>query len=181
MSDPLLSPATPELLDGWCGPVAAESQDVGSVEAAVIFGAPGQPEWVAEPGVVPGGDPSGSGLSPQTSGRWGRSSAPEDPTNADRALVAALGEVSHGVAVRAPYSAVVTHDPAAAHYALTPEPIEVIRAWGLGFSLGCVVKYIARHGRKPGASVLDDLRKARSYLDHEIAHLERSVAEVSNG
>lgn len=57
------------------------------------------------------------------------------------------------------------------HYRLTPEPIAVVDGWGLGFSLGCVIKYIARAGRKPGASAIDDLRKARWYLDHEIARL----------
>lgn len=52
------------------------------------------------------------------------------------------------------------------------EAIKVIRAWGLGFSLGNAVKYIARAGRKPGESRLDDLKKARWYLDEEIAFEE---------
>lgn len=59
------------------------------------------------------------------------------------------------------------------HYtALTPEPIDVIQAWGLGFHLGNVVKYVARHGRKPGVDVVEDLKKARAYLSREIARLE---------
>jgi hypothetical protein len=52
------------------------------------------------------------------------------------------------------------------------EAIKVIDAWDLGFSLGNAVKYIARAGRKAGAPVLEDLKKARWYLDHAIAQLE---------
>ena len=50
------------------------------------------------------------------------------------------------------------------------EAIKVIEAWGLGFCLGNVVKYISRAGRK-GAAV-EDLKKARWYLDREIARME---------
>lgn len=59
-----------------------------------------------------------------------------------------------------------------AHYGGdTPtEPIKVIEAWGLDFSLGNAVKYIARAGRK--GSELEDLRKARWYLDRKISLLE---------
>lgn len=46
------------------------------------------------------------------------------------------------------------------------EVIDAIEAWGLGFSLGNAVKYIARAEHK-GAAVLD-LKKARWYLDREI-------------
>lgn len=52
----------------------------------------------------------------------------------------------------------VTHP---AHYALTPEPLDVIEAWGLGFHEGCVVKYVARWRKKDGVK---DLRKAAEYL-----------------
>ena len=52
------------------------------------------------------------------------------------------------------------------------EPIKVIRAWGLSFSLGNAVKYIARAGRKDPAKHVEDLKKARWYLDEEIAQLE---------
>jgi len=51
--------------------------------------------------------------------------------------------------------------------------IEVIAAiddWKLGFSLGNAVKYIARAEHK--ANKLEDLKKARWYLDHEIKRLE---------
>jgi len=57
------------------------------------------------------------------------------------------------------------------HYTrLKPEPIDVINAWGLNFNLGNVVKYVARWDAKGG---IDDLRKARQYLDFEIYRLER--------
>lgn len=46
------------------------------------------------------------------------------------------------------------------------EAIDVIEAWGLGFNLGNVVKYIARAGHKGDA--VEDLEKARWYLSREI-------------
>lgn len=49
------------------------------------------------------------------------------------------------------------------------EAIKVIEAWGLGFNLGNAIKYIARAGSKPGTTRYEDLRKARWYLDREIA------------
>lgn len=48
------------------------------------------------------------------------------------------------------------------------EAIKVIRAWGLNFALGNVLKYISRHGKKPGVAALSDLKKARDYLNDEI-------------
>lgn len=53
------------------------------------------------------------------------------------------------------------------------EPIDVIESWGLGFSLGNAVKYIARTYRK--SDPLTDLRKARWYLDRV---LRRGLHEV---
>lgn len=53
------------------------------------------------------------------------------------------------------------------HYAdLTPEPIEVIEGWRLGFHLAQVIKYVARAGRK--GDYLEDLMKARWYLNRVI-------------
>jgi hypothetical protein len=46
------------------------------------------------------------------------------------------------------------------------EVIDAIEAWGLGFSLGNAVKYIARADHK-GAPV-EDLRKAIWYLQREL-------------
>lgn len=68
------------------------------------------------------------------------------------------------------------HQVGGEHYrALDPQPWDVIEAWGLGFLAGNVVKYIARCGRKPDAAAIEDLRKARHYLDKLI---ERGAAEV---
>jgi len=59
-----------------------------------------------------------------------------------------------------------------AHYTFSAiEVIDVIEAWELGFHLGNVVKYVARAGRK--GSKLDDLKKARWYLNREIGRLEK--------
>lgn len=52
------------------------------------------------------------------------------------------------------------------------EPKDVIRDWNLNFNLGNAVKYISRNGRKDGNSALQDLKKARQYLDFEIEYLE---------
>lgn len=62
----------------------------------------------------------------------------------------------------------INHPP---HYTATGiEPIKVIREWGLGFSLGNCVKYIACSEHK--GTPLEDLKKARWYLDEEIRHRE---------
>lgn len=62
-----------------------------------------------------------------------------------------------------------------AHYqsATGLEAIQVIEAFGLGFSLGNVVKYVLRAPKKGGT---EDLKKARWYLDREIARLEAQRA-----
>lgn len=62
----------------------------------------------------------------------------------------------------------VNHPP---HYKTASglEAIDVIEAFGLGFHLGNTVKYILRHQNKGAA--LQDLKKARWYLDREIARL----------
>lgn len=52
------------------------------------------------------------------------------------------------------------------------EAIKVIRAWGLGFGLGNALKYICRAGRKRRSTRLEDLKKARWYLDDEIKAME---------
>jgi len=48
---------------------------------------------------------------------------------------------------------------------------EYIAAMNLGFRLGNVVKYVSRAGKKDGATALDDLKKARVYLDRHIERL----------
>lgn len=58
------------------------------------------------------------------------------------------------------------------HYAIQglPECIDVIEGLGLGFSLGNALKYLWRAGRKGNA--VEDLKKARWYIDREIARRE---------
>jgi hypothetical protein len=67
-----------------------------------------------------------------------------------------------------------------AHYGGANNPYEVIKvleAWGLdkSFCLGNTIKYIARAGKK--GDLLTDLRKARWYLDREIAKLEEAQSK----
>lgn len=71
------------------------------------------------------------------------------------------------------------------------EAIKVIEAWHLGFCLGNAVKYICRAGKKPVHMIaggerppesqwekdkvgVEDLKKARWYLDREITRLEKT-------
>ena len=51
------------------------------------------------------------------------------------------------------------------------EVIDVIEDWNLGFNLGNTVKYIGRAGHKD--NVLQELKKARWYLDREIKKIEK--------
>lgn len=51
------------------------------------------------------------------------------------------------------------------------EAIDVVEAFGLGFHLGNVVKYVLRAEQKNG---MEDLKKARWYLDREICRKERN-------
>lgn len=55
------------------------------------------------------------------------------------------------------------------------EAIKVIEAYDLNFCLGNVIKYILRSGKKPTEPILDDLNKAKWYLDREIARLEQDL------
>lgn len=50
------------------------------------------------------------------------------------------------------------------------EVIDVIRDWGLDFSEGNVIKYVVRSRHKDDR--LEDLKKARWYLDYLIKSLE---------
>jgi hypothetical protein len=53
------------------------------------------------------------------------------------------------------------------------EVIDAIEDWGLDFLLGNVVKYIGRSGKKTKSSELEDLSKARWYLDRKISSLSK--------
>lgn len=52
------------------------------------------------------------------------------------------------------------------------EAIKVIDALGLNFCLGNAFKYIARAGKK-SPDPLEDLKKARWYIDHEIERIQK--------
>jgi hypothetical protein len=89
----------------------------------------------------------------------------------------------------------VDHPP---HYGGADDPFEAIKvidAWGVSFCLGNALKYIRRAGKKPrriettvaGADIktyvegtpespIEDLKKARWYLDHEIERIEELEA-----
>ena len=48
------------------------------------------------------------------------------------------------------------------------QPKQLIKDFDLDFFLGNVIKYVCRAGKKPGATKLDDLIKAKDYLNEEI-------------
>ena len=58
------------------------------------------------------------------------------------------------------------------------EPKDVIRDWGLNFNLGSAVKYVARAGRKD--DVIQDLKKAREFIQFEIDAIEAERAKAVN-
>lgn len=60
----------------------------------------------------------------------------------------------------------------------TYETIKVIEAWGLGFHLGNAVKYISRAGKKDKDTTVEDLEKARWYLDRYIENLNTEIQEL---
>lgn len=52
------------------------------------------------------------------------------------------------------------------------ETIAVIEDWALGYHLGNAVKYLSRAGRKDPTKTIEDLKKARWYVEREIERLE---------
>ena len=58
------------------------------------------------------------------------------------------------------------------------ETIKVLHAWDLNFNLGNAVKYISRAGKKN--DYIEDLKKARFYLDYEIQHHGQTAEATSN-
>ena len=62
------------------------------------------------------------------------------------------------------------------HYGGKANPYEVIKvidAWDLNFNLGNVTKYVARAGKKDPTRAIEDLEKARAYIDFEIERRRR--------
>ena len=54
------------------------------------------------------------------------------------------------------------------------ETIEVIEDWNLDFHLGNAIKYISRAGKKDPEKEIEDLKKAKWYLERKISLLEKS-------
>ena len=61
------------------------------------------------------------------------------------------------------------------HYVKGIEPIEVIESWDLNFSLGNAIKYILRSPYK--GKQIEDLEKARWYIDREINRLKDEMVK----
>lgn len=80
---------------------------------------------------------------------------------------AALASITHDESVEHPH-----------HYGgdTTYEAIKVIEAWDLNFSLGSAIKYICRLELKEDP--IENLKKARKYLDFEIARREALKAAL---
>ena len=57
------------------------------------------------------------------------------------------------------------------------EVIDFIEDKHLGFHLGNAVKYIARAGKKDPTKIVQDLKKARWYIERKIARLEADTDE----
>ncbi len=60
------------------------------------------------------------------------------------------------------------------HYTSIPngmQSIDIIEVHNLGFHLGNCVKYILRAGKKINESEVDDLKKARWYLNRQLKNL----------
>jgi len=65
-----------------------------------------------------------------------------------------------------------------AHYNAHPSGVECIDiVEHMTFSVGNAIKYLWRAWLKDSAPKLEDLRKARWYLDREIARLEKGGAK----
>lgn len=96
----------------------------------------------------------------------------EDSEDESGSTLLALPEESAGKGV----SITNVSDPVSnpSHYKFSQyEPVKVIQAWGLSFCLGNVVKYIARAGRKDSSKLIEDLEKAKRYIEFEIEHLRK--------
>ena len=61
------------------------------------------------------------------------------------------------------------------HYVKGIEPIDIIESWDLNFSLGNAIKYILRSPYK--GKQIEDLEKARWYIDREINRLKDEMAK----
>jgi hypothetical protein len=60
----------------------------------------------------------------------------------------------------------------------TYEAINVIEAWDLNFHMGNVLKYINRAGKKDSSKYIEDLEKAKWYLEREIKNYKGQNNDV---
>jgi hypothetical protein len=51
--------------------------------------------------------------------------------------------------------------------------MRIIEDFKLDFLSGTIVKYLLRAGKKPGDSYIQDLKKARWYLERKISNMEK--------
>lgn len=68
------------------------------------------------------------------------------------------------------------------HYGGRDNPYEIVKiidALGLDFQLGNTLKYIARAGKKDPSKHIEDLLKAKEYIDLEIAKIKAEEAVVT--
>lgn len=62
----------------------------------------------------------------------------------------------------------------ASHYNVGKfEVIDVIEEFNLGFNIGNALKYIARAGKKDRLKTVEDLKKARYYIERELSLVEK--------
>lgn len=68
------------------------------------------------------------------------------------------------------------------HYAQFGDysPLHVIEKWDLNFRTGNAVKYIARAGHKDPSKHVEDLKKAKFYLEREIHLLDPSEPDPTD-
>ncbi|MFI5802954.1 DUF3310 domain-containing protein [Streptomyces sp. NPDC051561] len=105
--------------------------------------------------------------------------APTVPYPYEVAWEADAGKITHASHVNADEISPADSDPvnSPSHYTWLPQGLEVIDLTeGLSFCLGNVVKYTLRAGRKSASTELEDLEKARWYVDREIDRLKKEKA-----
>lgn len=80
-------------------------------------------------------------------------------------------QVVNGIDTKKPYDNVNPE-----HYRRLGEysAVHVVAKWGLSYCLGNALKYVQRAGTKPGATTVEDLKKAVWYLNREIHLLDPS-------
>lgn len=65
-----------------------------------------------------------------------------------------------------------------AHYTFGKyEVLDVIDDWGLNYERSCVIKYVARAGKKNPEKEIEDLEKAEFYLRREIEKLKTEAKQ----